>query len=127
MIKTMSMNANIKMIKCKCCGADMPELRLTQYGYDFCVKCSEQGRGAGRKQGVPVMMGEGDHTWIETVIMDANEYQQYLKNENAFVEMNKTNKTKAEMLDFESDDSKTSKTLKNKEKETRKSLYSNLD
>jgi hypothetical protein len=115
------------MIKCKSCGADMPELRLTQYGYDFCVKCSEQGRGAGRKQGVPVMMGEGDHTWIETVIMDANEYQQYLKNEDAFVEMNKTNKTKAEMLDFESDDSKTSKTLKNKENETKKSLYSNLD
>lgn len=127
MIKTKSMNANIKMIKCKSCGADMPELRLTQYGYDFCVQCSEQGKGAGRKQGVPVMMGEGDHTWIETVIMDANEYQQYLKNEEAFVEMKKNNTTKAEVLDFEADEEKTSKTLKNKENESKKSLFNNLD
>ena len=55
----------------------MPELRLLKYGYSYCVKCSEAGLGDGRKQGVPIMMGEGDHTWIETVIMDAKEYEKY--------------------------------------------------
>jgi len=39
----------LKMIPCNCCGEPMPELRLTKYGYNFCVKCSEAGLGAGRK------------------------------------------------------------------------------
>ena len=54
------------MIPCTRCKQDMPELRLTQYGYDFCVNCST----VGTKRGIPVMKGSGDHTWTETVIMD---------------------------------------------------------
>ena len=64
-----------KMIDCRSCGSEMPELRLTQYGYNFCVTCSENGKGEGMKHGIPVLMGEGDHTWVETVIMDDEQYK----------------------------------------------------
>ena len=91
-----------KMIACKCCGEQMPELRLTKYGYNFCVTCSENGKGEGKKHGIPVMMGEGDHTWIETVIMDDAQYESYQHNEKAFKNMEKKNK--AEMLDMDKDE-----------------------
>ena len=58
------------MIKCTKCGADMPELRLTQYGYDFCVNCST----VGAKKGVPVVRGTGDHTWNEIEIVEEQDY-----------------------------------------------------
>lgn len=61
------------MILCTKCGGDMPELRLTQYGYDFCVECST----VGAKRGVPVQRGVGDHTWTETIIMEEDTYQKY--------------------------------------------------
>ena len=63
----------VKMIPCIKCGGDMPELRLTQYGYDFCVECST----VGAKKGVPVMRGVGDHTWTETIIMEEDMYNKY--------------------------------------------------
>ena len=97
-----SINMNFKMIKCSSCGEDMPELRLTQYGYDYCVKCSEAGLGDGRKQGVPIMMGEGDHTWIETVIMDDEQFAAYQRNEKALKNLDKSGK--AEMLDMDKED-----------------------
>lgn len=71
------MEKTFKMISCSSCGNDMPELRLTQYGYDFCVTCSENGKGEGMKHGVSVLMGEGDHTWVETVIMSHKQFQEY--------------------------------------------------
>ena len=58
------------MIKCTKCGANMPELRLTQYGYDFCVNCST----VGAKKGVPVVRGTGDHTWNEIEIVEEQYY-----------------------------------------------------
>ena len=85
-------NMNLKMISCSSCNEPMPELRFTKYGYSYCVKCSEAGLGVGRKQGIPVLMGEGDHTWVETVIMDADQYEQYIAQE------------KAERLDFDKED-----------------------
>ena len=33
-----------KTIPCTKCQGDMPELRLTEYGYNFCIKCSESGK-----------------------------------------------------------------------------------
>jgi hypothetical protein len=30
----------LKMIGCRKCGGDMPELRYTKYGYTSCVSCS---------------------------------------------------------------------------------------
>ena len=95
-------NMKLKMIPCSNCGQPMPELRLLKAGFSYCVTCSENGLGAGRKQGIPVMMGEGDHTWIETVIMDDNQYKQSLHQEKAEKERKKTNK--AEMLDMDKED-----------------------
>ena len=60
----------LKMIKCTKCGTDMPELRLTQYGYDFCVNCST----VGAKKGVPVVRGTGAHTWNEIEIVEEQYY-----------------------------------------------------
>ena len=99
---SVSMTKKLKMIPCSNCGEPMPELRLTRAGFSYCVTCSENGLGAGRKQGVPIMMGEGDHTWIETVIMDDDQYRQYLNQEKAEKELKKTNK--AEMLDMDKED-----------------------
>jgi hypothetical protein len=71
------MKQTFKMIPCTSCGGEMPELRLTQYGYNFCVTCSENGKGEGMKHGIPVLMGEGDHTWVETIIMSDKQFQTY--------------------------------------------------
>ena len=103
--KSVPMNQNLKMIPCSNCGELMPELRLTKFGYSFCVKCSEAGLGAGKKSGVPIMMGEGDHTWIQTVIMDENEYRNYQNQLKAEKNLEKANK--AEVLDFDKEDKKT--------------------
>ena len=99
---SVSMTKKLKMIPCSNCGEPMPELRLTRAGFSYCVTCSENGLGAGRKQGVPIMMGEGDHTWIETVIMDDKQYQQYLRQEKAEKELDKTGK--AEMLNMDKEE-----------------------
>ena len=88
-----------EMIECRSCGGDMPELRLTQYGYNFCVTCSETGNKVKVKHGIPVMMGEGDHTWIETVIMDDDQYQQYQNQERAYKNMDKSNKAEVQNMD----------------------------
>ena len=61
---------NLKMIKCVRCNEDMPELRLTKFGYNFCVNCST----VGAKKGIPVVKGTGDHTWNEIEIVEENEY-----------------------------------------------------
>ena len=90
------------MIPCKICGGKMPELRLTNYGYNFCVTCSETGDRVKPKQGVAVMMGEGDHTWIETIIMDDIQYKNYQNQEKAVKNLGKSNK--AEMLNMDKDE-----------------------
>tara|TARA_B110000438_G_scaffold265525_1_gene278937 strand:- start:4184 stop:4579 length:396 start_codon:yes stop_codon:yes gene_type:complete len=90
-----------KMIDCRSCGSEMPELRLTQYGYNFCVTCSENGKGEGMKHGIPVLMGEGDHTWVETVIMDDEQFKSYQRTEKALKDLPKANK--AEMQDMDSE------------------------
>ena len=94
-------NMKLKMIPCSNCGQPMPELRLLKAGFDYCVTCSENGLGAGRKQGIPVMMGEGDHTWIETVIMTPEQYKQHKKQEDAELNLDKSDK--AEMQDMDDD------------------------
>jgi hypothetical protein len=56
----------------------MPELRKTQYNYDFCVNCST----VETKRGIPVQRGVGDHTWTETLIMEKEVYEKYTEEEN---------------------------------------------
>ncbi len=72
----------MKMIPCEKCGSPMPELRLTQFGYNFCVSCSEKYNLVGAKRGISVQKGEGDHTWTETVIMDEEEYKYHINPNN---------------------------------------------
>tara|TARA_R110000772_G_scaffold105164_3_gene206792 strand:+ start:132 stop:482 length:351 start_codon:yes stop_codon:yes gene_type:complete len=81
MVSTIQKPQTMKMILCNKCGNDMPELRKTQYGYSFCVTCSETKNLVGTKRGIPVQMGEGDHTWTETVIMDEELYLKYTEQE----------------------------------------------
>jgi len=88
-----------KMIPCNICREDMPELRLTKYNYSFCVKCSESCNKVKAKHGVPVMMGEGDHTWVETLIMDEDQFQNYQNNERALKGLKKLNKSEMQNMD----------------------------
>jgi len=99
----------LKMIPCTKCDGTMPELRLTEYGYNFCIKCSESGNYVKPKQGINVMMGEGDHTWVETIIMDAEEYDQYLLDTGQLVgddapKISLTPNDSSEIIDFDTED-----------------------
>ena len=73
-INKLKPNIKLKMIPCIKCGEDMPELRLTQYGYKVCVNCST----VSTKRGIPVTKGSGDHTWTETIIMEEDQYESYV-------------------------------------------------
>ena len=88
----------MKMIPCSQCGSPMPELRLTKYGYDFCVNCST----VGAKRGIPVMRGSGDHTWTETIIMEEDQYQEYVV--ASALERGDTKTAKAEMLNMDKEE-----------------------
>jgi hypothetical protein len=89
----------------------MPELRLTEYGYNFCIKCSESGNYVKPKQGINVLMGEGDHTWVETIIMSAETYDQYLSDTGQLVTSDVDPlieiKNSSEILDFDEEDNNT--------------------
>ena len=65
------------MIKCISCGADMPELRLTKYGYKVCVNCST----TGAYRAVSTTNGSGDHTWNDIQIMTPEQFDSYEKTE----------------------------------------------
>jgi hypothetical protein len=66
-------------MKCIKCGEMIPEGRLKAIpGTKTCVNCS----GARMKGVVTMMKGEGDHTWIETIHLDADDYDRYLEHEN---------------------------------------------
>ena len=49
----------MEMINCVRCGAAMPKLRLTKFGYDFCVNCSTEKP----KKAINITGGSGDHTY----------------------------------------------------------------
>ena len=59
----------MKMIKCIKCGADMPELRLTKFGYKVCVNCST----TSAYNAVSTVNGTGDHTWNDIQIVTAEQ------------------------------------------------------
>lgn len=71
-----------KMVKRNCseCGKDIHSKRLKILPLTkTCVNCSS----AGRKRGVSVQLGEGDHTYNEIVIMDETQFRNYLELEQA--------------------------------------------
>lgn len=59
------MSEEMKMIPCHVCKEPMPELRLTKFGYKFCVKCSS----TEKRMALDIQFGEGDHTYNETIIL----------------------------------------------------------
>jgi hypothetical protein len=59
----------MKMIKCTKCKENMPELRLTKYGYKVCVNCST----TGAYKAVSTINGSGDHTWNDIQIMTSDQ------------------------------------------------------
>ena len=63
---------NMKMIKCIKCGADMPELRLSKFGYKVCVNCST----TSAYKAVSTVNGTGDHTWNDIQIVTAEQAEQ---------------------------------------------------
>ena len=100
MYSTIPNATTVKMISCTKCGGDMPELRKTEYGYDFCVNCST----IGAKRGLPVQMGTGDHTWTETIIMEEDDYIRYTEQEEMSYSSKGKKKNKAERLELDDDD-----------------------
>ena len=69
------MEKNMKMIKCVKCRENMPELRLTKYGYEVCVNCST----TGTYKAVSTINGTGDHTWNDIQIMTSDQADKLAK------------------------------------------------
>lgn len=62
------------MKKCISCGEQIHPKRLEILpNATRCVECSN----TNRKAGVSVMKGEGDHTYVETIIMERDEFIKY--------------------------------------------------
>ena len=69
---------SLEKIKCSRCTSEMPKLRLDQYGYDFCVNCSDVKPKVGRIR----VIGEGDYTVTEMDILDQDTARRLQELEN---------------------------------------------
>ena len=67
----------MKMIRCSKCEDEMPELRLTRFGYDFCVNCSTEKP----KVAMSVTGGSGDHTYNTNQVLTSDQYDIIKKQE----------------------------------------------
>jgi hypothetical protein len=72
------MYENLEMIKCSKCREPFPKLRLDNYGYDFCVNCSNVKPKVGRIR----VVGEGDYTATEMDILDQDTARRLQELEN---------------------------------------------
>jgi len=62
------------MKKCLACGEEIHPKRLEILpNSTTCVSCST----TGKKAGVTIIVGEGDHTYNDIVIMEPEEFEQY--------------------------------------------------
>jgi hypothetical protein len=68
----------LEKIKCSRCNGDMPKLRLDNYGYDFCVNCSDVKPKVGRIR----VIGEGDYTVTEMDVLDQDTARKLQELEN---------------------------------------------
>ena len=83
---------------CIKCGEEIHPKRLEILpGVKTCVNCSD----SGRKRGVSILRGEGDHSYTDVVIMDENQYRSYMTSEGR---MSK-GASKAEFQNFDDDSS----------------------
>lgn len=99
---------NIKMIPCPKCGNDFPELRKTDYGYNFCVNCST----VEAVVGITTVEGSGDHTYNDLIIMDRETANNIAKHEAAV--MGRKLPDPVELLDFDRDENEVSQSIKEK-------------
>ena len=65
----------MEMINCVRCEADMPKLRLTKFGYDYCVNCSTEKP----KRAINITGGSGDHTYNTIEVVTSDQYDSYQK------------------------------------------------
>ena len=68
---------NLKMIKCVKCNGDMPELRLTKFGYKVCVNCSTEKQF----KALSITGGEGDHTYNTIQVLTSDQYDSIQRQE----------------------------------------------
>lgn len=69
---------SLEQIKCTRCKNDMPKLRLDNYGYDFCINCSDVKPKVGRIR----VVGEGDYTATELDVLDQDTARKLQEMEN---------------------------------------------
>lgn len=86
----------IEQVPCKRCKKPMPKLRLTKYGYNFCVECSSEKP----KVALDVVHGEGDHTWNDIVVVDSDTAQEIARKEATLLRK----KTPVEVIDYDPDE-----------------------
>jgi len=98
----------IKMIPCPKCGQPMPELRKTQYGYNFCVDCST----VDKVVGITTVEGSGDHTYNDIIIMDKKKALRIAKAEAEA--MGRRVPDPVELLDMDRDEAEVSQSIKEK-------------
>ena len=85
---------------CVGCGEKIHPKRIEiMPNTNTCVKCSE----VGRKRGVSIQVGEGDHSFTEVVILEEKDYIQYTISEQK-MRKKSLGKSKAEFLNFEIED-----------------------
>jgi hypothetical protein len=88
----------IMIIECLGCGEPIHPKRLEILpNTKYCVKCSD----TGRKRGVTVQRGEGDHSYTDVVILEEKQFINYIIGEGKISKGAK----KAELQNFEEDDS----------------------
>lgn len=99
---------DLQMIPCPRCGEMFPELRKTQYGYNFCVNCSD----VESVVGVTTVEGTGDHTYNDIIIMDRQRFHAIAQKEAEV--MGRKAPDPAEILDMDRDESEVSQSIKEK-------------
>jgi hypothetical protein len=99
---------DLQMIPCPRCGENFPELRKTQYGYNFCVNCSD----VESVVGITTVEGTGDHTYNDIIIMDRKRFQAIAQKEAEV--MGRKAPDPAEVLDMDRDENEVSQSIKEK-------------
>ena len=87
----------IMIVECLGCGEAIHPKRLEILpNTKHCVACSD----VGRKRGVTVQRGEGDHSYTDVVIMEEKQFIQYIIKDKS-----KKGSSKAELQNFDEDES----------------------
>jgi hypothetical protein len=87
----------IMIVECLGCGETIHPKRLEILpNTKHCVACSD----VGRKRGVTVQRGEGDHSYTDVVIMEEKQFISYMTKEKP-----KKGASKAEFQNFDEDES----------------------